>query len=100
MKVEKEGVFFTTIDPKSEVEYAINIASTKDSLTFGIDSPEITVDDQQAMELGCLLLAYSANNKSADVDSIFDMLDGYGFKQDELNGIAARLREIADALQD
>lgn len=58
---------------------------------------KLTVDRQQAGELGMLL--FSMIDDAFDNDSVYELLNSYGCEDKEIRNLAYRLRELANVLE-
>lgn len=102
MKKLPDGSFWYTVVPSSRhAELQIHVIEIESTLEVDEDkvaivSPEyIRIDSQQLGELG-LLFTFLADD--FDYDSVTELIDGYGFSDEDIDKFKVRLKEMSERM--
>ena len=71
---------FTVVNPETQEENILEITNQEDSFLVN----GLLIDKQQLAELGSLFIALAGN----EIDSIFDLLDGYGLQPSKIQNLS------------
>lgn len=89
------GRGFPQIEPSETV---VEVCDTENGVKISFNGSSLTIDPQQTVELCSLLLAKTAA-QHADLDSIVELLDGYGITPDQAGLLRQRLEDMAEELE-
>lgn len=97
------SVCFTVLDFRSNQdepsETVVEVCDNENGITIVVrEKFSLAIDPQQMVELCALLLAKTAT-QHADLDSIVELLDGYGITPDQAGHLRQRLEDMAEELE-
>lgn len=80
---------FTVVDPETEEETQVSLVATP----YGYNVAGVSLDNQQLMELGVLLIALAG--QEVDYNSAFEVLDGFGLADAFLESVNNIIRRMS-----